>query len=181
MHWGAPGGGDRHGLYYAFCQMHGLEYHDFGSARRQFRPGKAFDGACQQAVDALRQPIGVYDAILVDEAQDFPPSFLRLCYELLKPEKRLVYAYDELQNLNTQPLPAPEEIFGQNADGTPRVRFTAAAPGKPEQDIILEKCYRNSRPTLATAHALGLGIYRQPDQGIRDVIRAPGYRAYSNV
>src|SRR5436189_6426351 len=63
--WGAPGGDDRHGLYYAFCQMHGLEYHDFGSARRQFWSGKEFDGACQQAVDALRQPIGVYDAILV--------------------------------------------------------------------------------------------------------------------
>jgi superfamily I DNA and RNA helicase len=115
-------------------------------------------------VDALRQPIGVYDAILVDEAQDFPPPFLRLCYELLTPAKRLVYAYDELQNLNTQPLPAPEEIFGKNADGTPRVHFTAAAPGKPEQDIILEKCYRNSRPILVTAHALGFGIYRQPDQ-----------------
>jgi len=162
--WGAPGGGDRHGLYYAFCQMHGLEYHDFGSARRQFGSGKEFDGACQQAVDALQQPIGVYDAILVDEAQDFPPPFLCLCYELLKPPKRLVYAYDELQNLNTQPLPAPEEMFGKNADGTPRVRFTAAAPGKPEQDIILEKCYRNSRPILVTAHALGFGIYRQPDQ-----------------
>src|SRR6266704_6470886 len=29
--WGAPGGGDRHGLYYAFCQLHGLEYHAIGS------------------------------------------------------------------------------------------------------------------------------------------------------
>ena len=28
------------------------------------------------------------------------------------PPKRLIYAYDELQNLNTQSLPAPEEIFG---------------------------------------------------------------------
>ena len=25
----------------------------------------------------------IYDAVLVDEAQDFPPAFLRLCYELL--------------------------------------------------------------------------------------------------
>ena len=162
--WGAPGGGDRNGLYYAFCQMHGLEYHDFGSARRQFGRDKEFDAVCQKAVDALQQPVGVYDAMLVDEAQDLPPSFLCLCYELLKPEKRLIYAYDELQNLNSQPLPSPEEIFGKNADGTPRVRFTEAAPGKPQQDIILEKCYRNSRPVLVTAHALGFGIYRKPDQ-----------------
>src|SRR5206468_12433745 len=69
-----------------------LLFHPFPTRRssdlRQFGPGKEFEGACQQAVDALRQPIGVYDAILVDEAQDFPPSFLRLCYELLKSEKR---------------------------------------------------------------------------------------------
>ena len=32
-----------------------------------------------------------------------------------------------------------------------------------KQDIILEKCYRNSRPILATAHALGFGIYREPE------------------
>ena len=30
------------------------------------------------------------------------------------------------------------------------------------RDIILEKCYRNSRPVLVTAHALGFGIYRKP-------------------
>ena len=27
-------------------------------------------------------------------------------------------------------------------------------------DIVLEKCYRNSRPVLVTAHALGFGTYR---------------------
>ncbi|MDD3183675.1 MAG: helicase, partial [Alphaproteobacteria bacterium] len=100
--WGAPGGGDRNGLYYSFCQTHGLEYYDFGSAKRQFGQGKEFESACQKALDECTQPSGGYDAILIDEAQDFPPSFLCLCYEMLKPEKRLVYAYDELQNLSSQ-------------------------------------------------------------------------------
>ena len=103
-----------------------------------------------------------YDAILVDEAQDFSPSFLRLCYEMLQPPKRLVYAYDELQNLRSQSLPSPEEIFGLAEDGTPKVRFKPFEEGQPQQDIILEKCYRNSRPALVTAHALGFGIYRNP-------------------
>lgn len=82
---------------------------------------------------------------------------------MLKPEKRLVYAYDELQNLNSQALPSPEKIFGENPDGSPKVHFTPNQLGKPQQDVILEKCYRNSRPILVTAHALGFGIYRTPD------------------
>lgn len=165
--WGAPGGGDRNGLYYSFCQVHGVEYHDFGSARHKFGQGKAFEDACQKALDECPNPIGIYDSILVDEAQDFPPSFLRMCYELLKPEKRLVYAYDELQNLSSQSLPSPEEIFGKHANGMPRVRLSPNQPGKPQQDVILMKCYRNSRPVLVTAHALGFGIYRIPDVDAR--------------
>ena len=161
--WGAPGGGDRNGLYYGFCKSHGVEYHDFGSAKRKFGQGREFEGACQKALDDCSNHTELYDAILVDEAQDFPPAFLRMCYELLKPEKRLVYAYDELQNLSSQSLPSPEEIFGNNLDGTPRVRLNPNQPGRPQQDVILEKCYRNSRPLLVTAHALGFGIYRTPD------------------
>ncbi|HHW96330.1 MAG TPA: ATP-binding domain-containing protein [Oligoflexales bacterium] len=164
--WGAPGGGDRNGLYYTFCQINGLEYHDYFSAKHNFGQGKEFEGACQRALEQCPNPTGIYDAILVDEAQDFPPSFLRICYELLKREKRLVYAYDELQNLSTDSLPSPEEIFGKHADGTPRVRLQPNEPGKPQQDVILEKCYRNSRPVLVTAHALGFGVYRTPDPDV---------------
>ncbi|MCI5148289.1 MAG: helicase, partial [Candidatus Electrothrix sp. MAN1_4] len=154
------GGGERHGLYYEFCQTNGVEYYDFASAKRRFGNGNEFKGVCQTALDKCANPSGNYDAILVDEAQDFPPAFLRICFEMLNPEKRLVYAYDELQTLNSQSLPSPEKIFGKNPDGSPRVRFHANQPGKPQQDIILEKCYRNSRPILVTAHALGFGIYR---------------------
>jgi superfamily I DNA and RNA helicase len=169
--WGAPGGVNQLGLYYLFCQRHGLECLDFKSAREKFGTGHEFEGACQKALDeASKTTEGVFDAILIDEAQDFPPSFLRLCYELLKPEKRLVYAYDELQNLGSLSLPSPEEIFGKNDDGTPQVQFAPIEPGKPQQDIILKKCYRNSRPLLATAHALGFGIYRTPDQTISRLI-----------
>lgn len=161
--WGAPGGGDRDGLYYKFCTTHGLEYYDYNSAKTLFGRNSEFDGSCNKALQEFKEVKPLYDVILIDEAQDFPPAFLRLCYELLTEEKRLVYAYDELQTLSSRSLPGPEEIFGKNDDGTPRVRFRPNEPGKPSQDIILEKCYRNSRPVLATAHALGFGIYRTPD------------------
>ena len=114
----------------------------------------------------MKQFVPKYDAILVDEAQDFAPNFLLLCYEYLKPSKRLVYAYDELQNLGKRSLPPVEDIFGKNADGTPRVILHPDEPGKPKQDIVLDTCYRNSRPVLSTAHALGFGIYRPPERGL---------------
>lgn len=72
----------------------------------------------------------------------------------------MVYAYDELQNLGNRSLPPVEEIFGKNTDGTARVVINPPEAGKPKQDIILDTCYRNSRPVLSTAHALGFGVYR---------------------
>jgi len=158
--WGAPGARERSGIYFEFCRDHGVEYFDFAAAGR-FGPDKQFEGACDFALSNAKQFIPKYDAILVDEAQDFAPNFLLLCYEYLKQPKRLVYAYDELQNLGRRSLPPVEEIFGKNPDGTPRVVIHPPQPGKPKQDIILDVCYRNSRPVLSTAHALGFGVYRR--------------------
>ena len=158
--WGAPGGGPRNGLYYTFCRLNEVDYYDYGSASRKFGKSDPFGEACQAALNSAKTPKEEYDAILVDEAQDFSAAFLRLCYALLKEPKRLVYAYDELQSLTDSSLPPPDELFGKNPDGTPVVTFAAPRTGEPKQDIILERCYRNSRPILATAHAMGFGIYR---------------------
>lgn len=157
--WGAPGGKDRTGIYYEFCIDHGVEYFDFRSARR-FGADRQFEGVCDFALQNVKTFVPKYDAILVDEAQDFSPNFLLMCYEYLKEPKRLVYAYDELQNLGTKSLPPVEEIFGKHPDGGARVTIHPPELGKPKQDIVLDICYRNSRPVLSTAHALGFGIYR---------------------
>ena len=151
------------GIYYNFCIDNGIECYDYLSARRQFGRNLAFSGVCDKALAEVATIKPMYDAILVDEAQDFPVSFLRLCYEILCDPKRLIYAYDELQNLNLQSLPSPEELFGNDAEGKPKVKFMLEEDGTSKQDIILEKCYRNSRPALVSAHALGFGIYRDPD------------------
>ncbi|ECV3883857.1 hypothetical protein A3010_23095, partial [Salmonella enterica subsp. enterica serovar Bredeney] len=91
------------------------------------------------------------------EAQDFSIEFLRICYSLLGEKKRLVYAYDELQNLGDSSMPSPEQIWGVDEHGKPIVSFTSE-----EQDITLDICYRNPGPILTTAHALGFGIYHKP-------------------
>src|SRR5699024_10527229 len=119
-----------------FCGINNVEYYDFMAARNKFGSSDPFGEACNKALSDAQKFLPQYDAILVDEAQDFSPSFLRLCYEMLQPPKRLVYAYDELQNLRSQSLPSPEEIFGLAEDGTPKVRFKPFEEGQPQQDII---------------------------------------------
>ncbi len=158
--WGAPGGESRNGIYHQFCVANGVTYWDFQQARNKFGWDDAFKGAAEAALNEVKKPATLFDAILIDEAQDFDKSFLQLCYHSLNDEKKLVYAYDELQSLTDTSLPPPEELFGQSSDGKPHVTFDG---NNESQDIILEKCYRNSRPVLATAHALGFGIYRDPD------------------
>ena len=160
--WGAPGGEERDGIYYEFCRATGQEFYDFLSASRRYGQKEAFDGACQEALNAKTSIPELYDVILVDEAQDFAPSFLRLCYAMLNPKKCLVYAYDELQNLSGTSMPPPEDIFGTDYQGRPLVSLV----NDPRRDVILQKCYRNSRPILVTAHALGFGIYREKSNNV---------------
>ena len=160
--WGSSGGGQNNGIYYTFCSLNNVPYFDYITARNMYGIKDPFGEICEKALSEVKNTIvETFDVILVDEAQDFSPSFLRMCYEMLKSPKRLVYAYDELQNLRMQSLPSPEKIFGNLENGTPKVKFGISKEGEPQQDIILEKCYRNSRPTLVTAHALGFGIYSE--------------------
>src|SRR5262249_31928547 len=135
--WGAPGSRDRSGIYYNFCVAHCVPYYDFRTAQQKFGVDREFQGACQEALDLAKSPPGSYDVILVDEAQDFPYQFLRLCLAFLREPKRLVYAYDELQSLTGSSLPPPEEMFGARPDGQPVVSFAAPSSGEPRQDIIL--------------------------------------------
>lgn len=160
--WGAPGRASNDGLYHKFCVEHGLTYYDYTTAKNQFGASSAFNEACKIALSEFQKADSqeLYDTILVDEAQDFPGSFLKVCYQFLKKPKRLVYAYDELQSLTGATMPPPEEIFGKSSDGTPLVTLENGGGTMGKTDIMLQKCYRNSRPLLTSAHALGFGVYR---------------------
>ncbi|MEL7409314.1 MAG: AAA family ATPase, partial [Cyanobacteria bacterium J06558_2] len=158
--WGSP---KMDGIYFEICKEHGIEYRDFTAARQLAaieanNPDLAFDYVCWEALRTIPNFVQYYDALLIDEAQDFDKHFLQLCYKIVKNPKRLIYAYDELQSLNNKVMESPEEIFGKDNQGKFNVRLENL-PGQPKQDIFLEKCYRNSRPILSSAHALGFGIY----------------------
>jgi superfamily I DNA and RNA helicase len=121
--------------------------------------GQEFDAVCKKALSEIKVFKQKYDLIVIDEAQDFSKEFLQICYNILKQPKRLVYAYDELQSLNKKSMDTPENIFGSDNLGNPLVKLKNE-PNSPKQDIVLYKCYRNSKEVLTTAHALGFGIYK---------------------
>lgn len=155
-------------LYYEFCRENNVEYQDINTAREEFGRADAFKMVCERALYDVQNPKQEYHAILVDEAQDLPTEYLNICFKFLHSPKRLVCAYDELQNLVFEPLPAPEQIFN---DPIVRPRESPAidlATHEPERDVVFNTCYRNSRPILVTAHALRLGIYREA-QGVNPI------------
>ena len=162
--WGAPGGPERDGIYYEFCRAHDLQYFDFRTAAQFLGRTQTLEKLCELSLGQIREAKELYDVILVDEAQDFAPAFLRLCESLLKNPKRLVYAYDELQSLSGESLPSPDQIFDVSGVEPGQVWGQSVGSEVPRHDIILERCYRNSRPVLVTAHALGFGIYREPPE-----------------
>lgn len=156
------GGGNRIGLYTTIATHLGITPRDFRYANQKFGMEHAFEGVCGELlaiVEAMPHVEPLFDAVLIDEAQDLPSEFFRLVYLLTKPPKRVVWGYDELQKLSDSAMPSMEEMFGAEHDGTPRVSLEAI-DGKAQSDIVLPTCYRNSHWSLAMAHALGYGIYR---------------------
>ncbi len=144
------------GIYYEFCMANNVEPLDYKNANAKARNLSPLGYACLTALNHLIarkiEPIQKYDAILIDEAQDLSPLFLKLCYKFLKPPKRIIWAYDELQNLSLLRMQSPRELFGIELSNDQEAA---------QQDIILDRCYRNSRPVLVTAHGLGFGTVRE--------------------
>ncbi|RMF26295.1 MAG: hypothetical protein D6759_19885 [Chloroflexi bacterium] len=48
-----------------------------------------------RAMDEGKIPTGIYDAILIDEAQDFAPAWIKVLKRLLKPEKGVFFLADD--------------------------------------------------------------------------------------
>jgi superfamily I DNA and RNA helicase len=156
------GGRDRDGLYMEVAERAGHTPKDFTYARSRYGRDRAFQGVCQELLSETTEAITpqIYDAVLIDEAQDLPAAFFRLVYRFTKDPKRIIWAYDDLQKLSETSMLSAEDLFGHDESGDPMVRLFNSE-GQPHQDIILPRCYRNPHWMLTVAHALGLGIYRE--------------------
>lgn len=133
------------GVYYDVCKHHGISPLNFTEAKTKYGKNRAFSKACEEVIRQVPNMEKMYDCILIDEAQDFDKNFLSLCLKVLGHDKRLVYAYDELQQLNEETMPTPQQIFGEEI----------------QNDTPLTVCYRNQSPVIVTAHAIGMGMYRE--------------------
>lgn len=139
----AWGSSTNNGVYYEACNKNKISFLTFSDA--SFRnKGNPFNYACSNALENEIFPI--YDYIFIDEGQDFPESFIKLCLALCRGGK-IVWAYDELQTIFQAKTPSIESILKDS-------EYLGLV-----EDIILYKCYRNPREILVTAHAVGFGIY----------------------
>lgn len=140
----AWGSSTNSGIYYEACERNQIPFLSFSQAsyKNSVNP---FDYACKEILSVSKIDT-IYDYIFIDEGQDFPESFIKLCLRLCN-KGRIVWAYDELQTIFQAKTPGIESVL----EGTTYKGL--------EEDIILYKCYRNPREVLVTAHAIGFGIY----------------------
>lgn len=142
----AWGSSTSEGVYYEICKKMNIRALNYREAKNKYPFEKRpFNNICRDLISENNNFVRCFDCILIDEAQDFDENFIRLCSKVLDSNKRLVYAYDELQELNELSIASPEEIFSCEI----------------KNDTPLRTCYRNQSSVIVTAHALGMGLYNE--------------------
>ena len=72
--------------------------------------------------------------------------------------RRLIWAYDEAQSLDTLIIPQYKELFGEELGAL--LSSGVSYKGGIQKSEVMRKCYRTPRPILLAAHALGMGLLR---------------------
>ncbi|GHT16803.1 hypothetical protein AGMMS49573_07430 [Endomicrobiia bacterium] len=158
----AWGGGRSEGIYSQVANYYNIQPVTFSEAKSLYGNNNALKGICDELlkkITSIGEKEPIYDVLLIDEAQDLPVSFFKIVYEIVNDPKRIIWAYDELQNLGEYQMAPPDQLFGVNESGLPKV-VLSDLPDTPRQDVILPICYRGTKYALTVAHALGFGIYR---------------------
>jgi superfamily I DNA and RNA helicase len=136
--WGSQSNKDS-GVYSYICENYNIQFLRYGWS-------VDFNSACSSAIEQIKQKKDTeknfkyaFDFILIDESQDFPESFFKLC-EMVS-EHSIYIAGDIFQNIFEDAI----------HNITP--------------DYLLNKCYRTDPRTLMFAHALSLGLFENPKLG----------------
>lgn len=166
----AWGGKKQAGLYSYLCNLTGTKKLTASEVTSK-QPSEALAEVCLKLLETTSIP-QVFDAILIDEGQDLVSDRFRyqdkqpfywLAYQalrsadLLHPEqKRLIWAYDEAQSLESAKIPTASELFGENLGHL----VTGKHPGGIKKSEILYRCYRTPHQILTAAHAISMGLLR---------------------
>lgn len=156
----AWGGRRREGLYSFLCSQYGLSPKTLYETKHVSDPYQyIFSDFLAKKKDEI---VPIFDMVLIDEAQDFPPAFFETIYHITKDPKRIIWAYDEFQSLNELKISEPESLFGLNKKGIPNLNndsIKGQYDDGIDKDYMLPNSYRNPRKVLVYAHGLGLGLY----------------------
>jgi len=173
------GGRGKHGLYYKLAQEADINPKNVDEAQDAFgndlSPSELL-GAIAEEVAKQGEIDGTYDAIFIDEGQDFEPGFYQMCYEALTDAKRLVWGYDEAQNLTNLTAPTPRRIFGADStDDLPeKLDLRGQYSGNIPKSRVMRRSYRAPREVLMIAHSVGMAL-KNPDLQIPRITRQDGW------
>lgn len=143
------GGESLEGAYSSICKENEIK-------PETFRENRSFSQVCENVLKSGKKLKEIFDYSIIDEGQDYPPSFYKICRASTK-KNRIIWAYDECQNIFNMEIQDTVKTFGTNSDGKPYIDFSKDL--QESQDLVLDKSYRTPRETLISAFALGLGIY----------------------
>ncbi|MGB7443212.1 MAG: ATP-binding domain-containing protein [Coleofasciculaceae cyanobacterium] len=168
--WGAR---EQPGLYGTICQFNGIRPKTaIDTIQRQ--PNRGLAELCKRLSEEIQiQPC--FDAILIDEGQDLvsedylkfqdKQSIYWMAYQALRPvepehpeQRRLIWAYDEAQSLDTLKIPTTKELFGENLSQL--LSQGSQYSGGIKKSEVMLRCYRTPGPILTAAHAIGMGLLR---------------------
>ncbi|MBG1271514.1 ATP-binding domain-containing protein [Nostoc sp. WHI] len=172
----AWGGTNQPGLYSTICKASRVQPKNV-SHFPNFTPETALAAACRDLLEvATIAP--QFDAILIDEGQDLiidddalkfqgKQPFYWMAYQALRspeantPElRRLIWAYDEAQSLNSLVIPTSKQVLGSELSQIIGGSSGGFYLGKIRKAHVLKRSYRTPRCILAAAQALGMGLLR---------------------
>ena len=186
----AWGNQNRPGLYSSICRRYSQKSLGIISGTT---PGVGLAMRCRTLLDILQtQPNpGLYDAILIDEGQDLvvdgehhplalfeeKQAIYWLAHSVLRPvdpaipeQRRLIWAYDEAQSLDSVTIPEARALFGEAGSQW----LVGLHSGGIKKSHIMRRCYRTPGPILIAAQALGMGLLR-PEGMLSGITTAEGW------
>lgn len=175
------------GFYSSLCQSAGV-YPLAVKDTQSKQPNEALAEACLHLLQKATIP-QIFDAILIDEGQDFivrdaflfdkKQPFYWLAYSALRPvntaqpeQRRLIWAYDELQSLDSLSVPTASELFGEDLGHLVTGEYSDGI----QKTEILSRCHRTPHFILTAAHAIAMGFLR-PEGMLTGMTRVEDWQA----
>ncbi|MEQ9485241.1 pentapeptide repeat-containing protein, partial [Coleofasciculus sp. F4-SAH-05] len=168
----AWGGRKQPGFYSILCRHTGVKALTVNDIETK-QPHQALAEVCINLLQETAIP-KLYDVILIDEGQDLivddslkfegKQPFYWMAYQALRPvdptqpeQRRLIWAYDEAQSLESLNIPNASELFGEDLGHL----VTGQYGGEIRKSETMYRCYRTPGEILTAAHGIGMGLLRR--------------------